>query len=45
MIFNKVKERFGGNIKHMITASAPISPEVLTFFKISLGINILEVYG
>ncbi len=29
----------------MICASAPVSPEVLTFFKIALGIHIYEVYG
>lgn len=29
----------------MITASAPISGEVLTFFKIALGIHVYEVYG
>jgi len=29
----------------MISASAPISPEVLTFYKIALGIHIYEVYG
>jgi long-chain acyl-CoA synthetase len=29
----------------MITGSAPIAPEVLTFFKIALGIYIYEVYG
>ena len=29
----------------MITGSAPISPEVLTFFKLALGIHIYEVYG
>jgi long-chain acyl-CoA synthetase len=29
----------------MITGSAPIAPEVLSFFKIALGIYIYEVYG
>lgn len=29
----------------MITASAPIHTDVLTFFKIALGIHIHEVYG
>lgn len=29
----------------MITASAPISEEVLTFFKVALGIHVYEVYG
>ena len=29
----------------MISASAPISAEVLTFFKLSLGVHVYEVYG
>jgi len=29
----------------MLSASAPISPEVLTFFKVALGIHVYEVYG
>ena len=45
LVFQKVKDMFGGNLQYMITASAPISIEVLTFFKISLGINVTEVYG
>jgi long-chain acyl-CoA synthetase len=44
-IFKKVKDLFGGRIRHMVTASAPISGEVLSFFKIALGIHIYEVYG
>lgn len=45
VVFNKVSDLFGGNLRFMITASAPISGEVLTFFKIALGIHIYEVYG
>lgn len=45
LVFQKVKEQFGGNLRVMISASAPISAEVLTFFKIALGIHIYEVYG
>jgi long-chain acyl-CoA synthetase len=44
-VFQKVKDLFGGNLKFMITASAPINGEVLTFFKIALGIHVYEVYG
>lgn len=44
-VFQKVRDIFGGNLKYMITASAPISGEVLNFFKIALGIHVYEVYG
>jgi long-chain acyl-CoA synthetase len=45
IIFKKVKAEFGGNIKCMITGSAPITGEVLTFFKVALGIHVYEAYG
>ena len=44
-VFKKVRDIFGGNIKYLITASAPISGEVLSFFKVALGIHVYEVYG
>ena len=44
-VFKKIKAQFGGNLKAMISASAPISPEVLTFYKIALGIHVYECYG
>lgn len=36
---------FGGNVKFMVTASAPINEEVLNFFKIALSIHVYEAYG
>ena len=45
IVFKKIRDMFGGNIRVMITASAPISGEVLTFFKIAMSIHIYEVYG
>lgn len=44
-VFSKVKAEFGGNCRIMLTSSAPITGEVLTFFKIALGINVYECYG
>jgi long-chain acyl-CoA synthetase len=44
-VFKKIRDMFGGNLRVMVTASAPISGEVLTFFKIALGIHCYEVYG
>lgn len=34
LIFAKTKEAFGGRVKLMFTASAPISGEILDFLKI-----------
>ncbi len=44
-VFKKVREEFGGNCRVMLTASAPITGEILTFFKIALGIHVYECYG
>jgi len=44
-VFKKVRAEFGGNVTKMLTASAPISGEVLTFFKIALGVHVYECYG
>lgn len=45
LIFKKFREAFGGNVRLMITASAPISKEVLEFLKIATCVPILEIYG
>ena len=44
-VFSKIRAQFGGNVKYMICAAAPISSEVLQFFKIAMGIHVYEVYG
>ncbi|CAF3411761.1 unnamed protein product [Rotaria sp. Silwood1] len=44
-IFRKVKNLFGGQAISMGTGSAPITPEVLHFFRIALDIPIIEGYG
>jgi len=45
IVFKKIREQFGGRVKYMITASAPISAEVLQFYKLALGIHVYECYG
>ena len=44
-IFRKVRNLFGGEAFAMLTGSAPITPEVLHFFRIALDIPIVEGYG
>lgn len=44
-VFKPIRNLFGGNLKTLITASAPISGDVLDFFKVALGMHIFEVYG
>jgi long-chain acyl-CoA synthetase len=45
LIFRKIKKLFGGEVIVMATGSAPITPEVLHFFRIALDIPIIEGYG
>jgi len=44
LIFSKVKERFGPNLRALICGSAPLAPETQQFF-LMLGIPVLQVYG
>ena len=44
LIFRKIKARFGGRIRFMVSAAAPIAPELIRFFH-ALDILILEGYG
>jgi len=44
LIFAKVKERFGGNLRALICGSAPLAVETQQFFMM-LGIPVLQVYG
>jgi long-chain acyl-CoA synthetase len=44
LIFGKIKERFGPNLRALICGSAPLAPETQRFF-LMLGIPVLQVYG
>jgi long-chain acyl-CoA synthetase len=44
LIFNKIKERFGPNLRALICGSAPLAPETQNFF-LMLGLPVLQVYG
>lgn len=45
LVFNKVKQILGGNVRVMATASAPISPDILDFLKVVFCCDIIEAYG
>ena len=44
LIYNKINDIFGGRIRYMISGAAPISPDIIYFFK-WMNITILEAYG
>jgi long-chain acyl-CoA synthetase len=44
LVRNKVRARFGGRLKAMVSGGAPLNPEIGRFF-IALGVNLLQGYG
>lgn len=45
LVFKKVRALLGGNVRYMLTGSAPINKDVLEFLKISFSCPIVEGYG
>jgi long-chain acyl-CoA synthetase len=41
----KVKALFGGRVRKLVCGAAPISNDVMNFFKKALGIHVYECYG
>jgi long-chain acyl-CoA synthetase len=44
LIFNRIRERFGRDLRALICGSAPLAPETHQFFQM-LGIPVLQAYG
>jgi long-chain acyl-CoA synthetase len=44
LIFDKIRQRFGPNLRALICGSAPLAPETQQFFQM-LGIPVLQAYG
>lgn len=45
LVFKKVREGMGGRVRLMITGSAPLSENVLTFVRAAMGCFVVEGYG
>lgn len=44
IVFSKIRRRFGGRLRIMVSGAAPLSDEVQTFFQ-SIGMQMIEGYG
>ncbi|KAF9902598.1 hypothetical protein BX616_001880 [Lobosporangium transversale] len=45
ILFSKVKQAIGGNVRLILTASAPISAEILAFTRVAFCCEVMEAYG
>uniref|UniRef100_A0A6B2KZD5 Long-chain-fatty-acid--CoA ligase n=1 Tax=Arcella intermedia TaxID=1963864 RepID=A0A6B2KZD5_9EUKA len=45
MVFAKIKEKLGGNVRFIITGSAPLAPNLMDFLRICFCCPVLEGYG
>lgn len=45
LVFKKIQALLGGRVRVIMSASAPVSSDVLTFLRIVFGCDVLEAYG
>ncbi|CAO3590084.1 unnamed protein product [Absidia cylindrospora] len=45
LLFNKVKQALGGNVRMIVTGSAPIGKDIMQFLRVALCCDIREGYG
>uniref|UniRef100_A0A665UKY9 Long-chain-fatty-acid--CoA ligase n=1 Tax=Echeneis naucrates TaxID=173247 RepID=A0A665UKY9_ECHNA len=45
LIFKKVQDSLGGRVRLILTGAAPVSPCILTFFRIAMSCQVYEGYG
>ncbi|XP_060588322.1 long-chain-fatty-acid--CoA ligase 1-like, partial [Ruditapes philippinarum] len=45
IVFKKIQALFGGKVDIVVTGSAPLEAEVLTFFRCALGCAFVEAFG
>ncbi|EYC37629.1 hypothetical protein Y032_0775g2252 [Ancylostoma ceylanicum] len=45
LVFKKIRESMGGRVRLMVTGSAPLAENVLTFVRAAMGCIVVEGYG
>ncbi|KAL8121722.1 long chain acyl-CoA synthetase 6, peroxisomal-like [Apium graveolens] len=44
LVFNKIKEKLGGRLRHIVSGASPLSPDVMEFLRVCFG-QVIEGYG
>ncbi|KAG6646024.1 long chain acyl-CoA synthetase 7, peroxisomal-like [Carya illinoinensis] len=45
LVFNKIKEKLGGQVRFMGSGASPLSPDILDFLRVCFGCQVIEGYG
>jgi long-chain acyl-CoA synthetase len=45
MVFDRIKDRFGGKVRYIVTGAAPITKEVYRFLQICFSCPVMQGYG
>ncbi|KAG0273937.1 hypothetical protein BGZ95_010262 [Linnemannia exigua] len=45
LVFGSIRARLGGKVRHIVSGSAPISPDVIDFLRICFSADVYEGYG
>lgn len=45
LVFGAIRARLGGKVKHIVSGSAPIAPDVIDFLRICFSADVYEGYG
>ncbi|KAG0275830.1 hypothetical protein BGZ95_008334 [Linnemannia exigua] len=45
LLFNKIRMALGGRVERILTGSAPVAAEVLSFLRVAFVVDVIEAYG
>ncbi|KAG0380933.1 hypothetical protein BGX24_002615 [Mortierella sp. AD032] len=45
LLFNKIRMALGGRVEKILTGSAPVTAEVLSFLRVAFVVDVIEAYG
>ncbi|KAL3648944.1 Long chain acyl-CoA synthetase 6, peroxisomal [Castilleja foliolosa] len=45
LVFDKIKQKLGGRVRHMVSGASPLSPEIMDFLRVCFGCKVVQGYG